>query len=97
MKSSRKVDAMNALISVFYRTSVPVVVVLTLLIAAANAQPAKTVSARGVASQTAAVTQRTDSSGCTIPAMPSYSSLTSDTCLPNPFIFMDGTEMSRLD
>jgi hypothetical protein len=78
MKLSRKVDAMNALISVIRRTSVPVVVILTLLIAAANAQPA-------------------DSSGCTIPAMPSYSSLTSDTTLPDPFKFMDGTEMTRLN
>jgi hypothetical protein len=97
MKSSKKVDAMNALISVFHRTSVPVVVVLTLLIAVANAQPAITVSATGAATQTATVTKSADSSGCTIPAMPSYSSLKSDTLLPDPFTFMDGTEMTRLD
>jgi len=66
---------MNTLVSVFRRTIAPVVVVLTLLIACANAQTA-------------------DTSACTIPAMPSFSSLTSDTCLPDPFKFMDGTEMT---
>ena len=88
---------MDALISVLHRTSVPVAVVLTLLVVAANAQPAVTVSATGVASQTATVTQGADSSVCTIPAMPSYSSLTNDTTLSDPFIFMDGTQMTRLD
>jgi hypothetical protein len=84
MELNKKADAMNTLISVFRRTMVPVVVVFTLLIAVANAQPAITVSATGVASQTATVTQSADSGGCTIPPMPSYSSLTSDTLLPDP-------------
>jgi hypothetical protein len=95
MELNKKADAMNTLISVFRRTMVPVVVVFTLLIAVANAQPAITVSATGVASQTATVTQSADSGGCTIPPMPSYSSLTSDTLLPDPFTFMDGTRMSK--
>jgi hypothetical protein len=66
---------MNTLISVFCRTIVPVVVVLTLLIAIAHAQGA-------------------DSSGCIIPAMPSYSSLTTNAKLPDPFTFMNGTQIT---
>ncbi len=69
---------MNTLLSVFRRTIVPVVVVLTLLIDVAHAKSA-------------------DSSRCILPTMPSFSSLTSDTLLPDPFTFMDGTEMTRLD
>ncbi len=85
---------MNTLIPVFHRTILPAVAVLTLLIAVANARPAKTVSAKGVASQTATVAQIADTSSCNIPPMPTFSSLTSDTCLPDPFTFMDSTRMT---
>jgi hypothetical protein len=88
---------MNALISVFSRRSVPVVVILSVFIAVANAQPAVQATATDVASETATITHTADSSGCTIPAMPSYSSLVSDSALPDPFTFMDGTRMTRLD
>ena len=52
-----------------------------------------TVSARGADTQTVTITQ-IGTSGFTIPPMPSYSSLTSDTLLPDPFIFMNGSRMS---
>src|SRR5208283_19329 len=161
MKLSKKVNAMNTLISVFHRTIVPVVLVLTLFIAGAKSQtstpalsvsPAKfivaaakstgdfqiissiswkdsssqswltvnknsgsdigtifftaqqnadstarigkiIVSATGADSQTVTITQL-GSSGYTIPPMPSYSSLMSDTLLPDPFTFIDGSRMN---
>lgn len=37
--------------------------------------------------------QSVDSSGCVIPPMPSYSSLTSNAKLPDPFTFMNGTQI----
>ena len=52
-----------------------------------------TVSATGADSQTVTITQL-GSSGYTVPPMPSYSSLTSDTLLPDPFTFMDGSRMN---
>lgn len=156
---------MNTLISVFRRTIVPVVVILTLFIAGAESQTAPTptlsvsptklilaaakstgyfqiasntswkdsssqswltvnkdsgsnngtvfftvqrnidssarmatvtVSATGADSGTVTITQ-IGASGFTIPPMPSYSSLRSDTLLPDPFTFMDGSRMTDID
>ena len=62
-----------------------------------------TVSATGATSQTVTVTQSGTGSGgnencnytgCTIPAMPSFSSLPSNAYLPDPFTFMNGTRMT---
>jgi hypothetical protein len=54
-----------------------------------------TVAATGTTSQTVTVTQSGTGGGvCTIPAMPSYSSLPSNTKLPDPFKFMNGTRMT---
>ena len=69
---------MNTLVLVFHRTIVSVVAILTVFIAIANAQLPAPVR---------------DSSGCT-PAIPSFSSLKSDTVLPDPFRFMDGSRMT---
>ena len=52
-----------------------------------------TVSATGADSQTVTITQ-IGTRGYTIPPMPSYSSLTSDTLLPDPFTFIDGSRMN---
>ncbi len=56
---------------------------LTILITAIYAQP-----------QTVA-SQIIDTSGCNIPAIPSYSSLPVDSLLPDPFTMMDSTRMSK--
>jgi hypothetical protein len=53
-----------------------------------------TVAATGVASQTVTVTQNGAGGGCTIPAMPSYSSLPTNAKLPDPFKMMDGSRIS---
>jgi hypothetical protein len=53
-----------------------------------------TVSATGAASQTVTVTQNGAGGGCTIPPMPSYSSLPTNSYLPDPFTFMDGSRMT---
>ena len=55
-----------------------------------------TVSAIGADTQTVTITQ-IGASGFTIPPMPSYSSLTSDTLLPDPFTFTDGSRMTNMD
>ena len=55
-----------------------------------------TVSAIGADTQTVKITQ-IGASGFTIPPMPSYSSLTSDTLLPDPFTFLDGSRMTNMD
>ena len=39
--------------------------------------------------------QSADSTGCIIPAMPAYSSLTTNAKFPDPFTFMNGTEMTK--
>lgn len=57
-----------------------------------------TVSATGATSQTVTVTQSGSGGGpCTIPAMPSYASLPSNSRLPDPFMFMNGTRMTSRD
>jgi hypothetical protein len=59
-----------------------------------------TVSATGAASQAVTATQAGSSggSGCTVPPMPSFSSLPTNAFLPDPFTFMNGTRMtSRAD
>lgn len=55
-----------------------------------------TVSGTGVASQTVTATQAGSggSGGCTIPPMPSFSSLPNNAFFPDPFRFMNGTRMS---
>ena len=63
-----------------------------------------TVSATGATSQTVTVTQsgtgggggneNCNYTGCTIPTMPSFSSLPSNAYLPDPFTFMNGTRMT---
>jgi hypothetical protein len=50
-----------------------------------------TVSATGLPSQTVTVTQSGGGGACTIPPMPSYASLPSNSFLPDPFTFMNGT------
>jgi hypothetical protein len=53
-----------------------------------------TVSAPGATSQTVTVTQSGTTTGCTIPAMPSYSSLPTNSYLPDPFKMMDGSRIT---
>lgn len=72
-------STMSTLVSVFHRTIVTVVAILTIFIAVADAQLPTPVR---------------DSSGCATLPIPPYSSLKSDTVLPDPFRFMDGTRMT---
>ena len=72
---------MNTLVAVFHRTIVPMALMVTLFSAVANAQLSS---------------PALDSSGCNLPAIPSYASLKSDTVLPDPFRFLDGTRMTKV-
>jgi hypothetical protein len=55
-----------------------------------------TVSATGAPSQTVTATQAGSGGGsaCTIPPLPSFASLPTNSFLPDPFTFMNGTRMS---
>ncbi len=55
-----------------------------------------TVSAKGVDSRIIAITQ-VGTKGYALPPIPLYSSLASDTLLPDPFTFLDGSRMTTMD